>query len=188
MNIAGRIAIFLFAVPVFAAIFAIEANCAEEKQGKVYAEWREWIRAKQDYLGSIELRMKDGRDMAILQAAGLNEAVRNKDEAAGEKVIADTSKRLYGIVEDLKAITPPPEFKEYHEKVIDSYRYRQMANEATLNKDMIKIRDNGRRAAIAEIEALQCIRQLYIKHDAPPQIIDSIDAGIAADKRAIVAR
>lgn len=153
-----------------------------------FPKWREWISAQQGYLDKIEAIMAKGKDVAIRQNADLQDAMKKDDRLRGEKIIDDATKKLARINDELKAIIPPGEFKEYHTKVLEAYKFRQMANEAAQAKDVLNIRNNNYSAITSEIGAMESIRALYISHDAPKQIIASIDKSIAAYKQRLVAK
>ena len=146
-------------------------------------EWREWISPQQDYLDKVESLMQRGNEIEMQQTADLQDAINKKDQYLGDNIIIQNTGKLSAIVDALKALTPPKEFNEYHEKIIVAFQFTQMANEATSKKDAVTIKDCGNKAMASEIEALESIKKLYSSHGAPLQIIDSIDRGIASYKQ-----
>ena len=170
--------ITLFSIFLASSVFAEEDNISK---------WREWITAQQSYLGRVESLMEMSKKLAVKQNSQLEEAIKKSDSELGEEALADTTKKLSSIVDLLKALEPPAEFKDYHENVVKAYVYRLQANEATLKKDVINIRNHTHAAMMSEIAAMESIKELYIIHDAPSQIIDSIDRNIEAYKKRLVA-
>ena len=150
-------------------------------------DWKEWIDGKKDYLGKVESLMQESKEAAIQQDTDLKEAIDANDRAAGEKIIDETSKKLSAIVAELKLLNPPEEFADYHEKVIAAYKYRQMANEATLKRDIANIKSYGNMSMAYEIEAMEDIKKLYISRGAPQQLINSIDHGIESYRQRLTA-
>ncbi|MDD5428065.1 MAG: hypothetical protein PHI58_02385 [Candidatus Omnitrophica bacterium] len=165
---------------IFPVLFASAVLCAAQDD---VSKWREWITAQQAYLDKVESLMDMSRKLALRQNSELGAAIKNKDTVTGEKVLADTTKKLSAIVDLLKALEPPAEFKEYHEKVVEAYTYRLKANEATIQKDIINIRNFTHTAMMSEIAAMESIRKLYISHDAPLQVIESIDKNVEMYKK-----
>ncbi|MFA6321729.1 MAG: hypothetical protein WCY36_07735 [Candidatus Omnitrophota bacterium] len=174
----------LLCIATFFVIFSASYIYAGE--GDV-SKWREWITSQQDYLDRVESLMNMSKKLANVQNSQLQEAIKKSDNELGEKILVDTTKKLSSIVDLLKALESPVEFKEYHENVVKAYMYRLKANEATLKKDVLSIRNNTHAAMASEIAALESIRSLYVAHNAPPQIIDSIDRNIEAYNKRIVA-
>lgn len=164
------------------SLFIILAACNLYAADDGFSKWREWITAQQVYLDKVESLMEMSRKLALKQNLGLEEAIKKNDTESGEKVLVDTSKKLSAIVDLLKALEYTAEFKEYHEKVVEAYGYRLKANEATVQKDVINIRNYTRAAMMAEVEAMESIKKLYTSHGAPSQIIDSIDKSIDSYK------
>ena len=167
--------------------FTAGALHAETGEGDGFAKWREWITPQQDYLDKVESLMEMSKKLALKQNSELQEAIKKNDMESGEKVLADTTKKLSAIVDLLKALEPPAEFKEYHEKVVEAYSYRLKANEATIQKDIVNIRNDTNTAMMSEIAAMESIKKLYTSHGAPQQIIDSIDRSIDSYKNRLPA-
>ena len=180
-------AIFCFSVLLAAGVILNSVSYAEPAVQIGLKGWKEWIDDKKDYLGKVESLMQESKEAAIQQDADLKEAIDAKDQAAGEKIIGETSKKLFAIVAELKLLNPPEEFKDYHEKVIEAYRYRQMANEATLKRDIANIKSYGNMSMAYEIEAMECIKKLYISRGAPQALVNSIDHGIDSYRQRLTA-
>ena len=175
------IAIFcFFVVSISVSILYTGFAHAEQIRENSFMKWREWISSHQDYLDSIESLMKKDNEIEMQQAVDLQDAINKKDKALGDNILTQNTKRLSAIVATLKALTPPKEFKDYHDKITTVYQLKQMANEATLKKNLFNIKDCSNKAITAEIEAMESIKKLYISHGAPSQIIDSINRGIAS--------
>ncbi len=164
-------------------LFTAPRAHAEENN---FSEWREWISAQQSYLNKIESLMDMSKKLAIRQNAELQAAINKNDTESGDKLLTDTTKQLSAIIDLLKALEPPLEFKDYHEKVIEAYGARLKANEAAIQKDVINVRDRSRSAMMSEVEAMESLRRLYLSHKAPPQVIDSIDKNIEAYKKRLI--
>ena len=172
--------LFYIAMICFLAAGSVHADMGDQDN---FAKWREWITPQQDYLDKVESLMERGNEIEMQQAADLQDAINKKDQALGDEIIIQNTSKLSAIVDSLKAITPPIEFKEYHDKVTEAFQLTQAANEATSKKEVSAIKDCGTKAMVAEVAALESIKKLYISHGAPPTIIDSIDRGIESYKR-----
>ena len=172
----------LFCVAMI-SFLAAGAVYAETDVQDNFAKWREWITPQQDYLDKVESLMERGNEIEMQQAADLQDAINKKDQALGDNIIIQNTSKLSAIVDALKAITPPKEFKEYHDKVTEAFQLTQAANEATSKKEVSNIKDYGTKAMVAEVEALESIKKLYSSYGAPPEIIHSIDRGIASYKQ-----
>jgi hypothetical protein len=150
------------------------------------SRWRDWIGSKQGYLYKVEAFIERGDEIVIEQNADLEEAISSKDKILGEGAIAQTSGKLSAIIDALQALAPPEGFTEYHAKIVEAYTYKRLANDATLSKALLKIRDYSHKAMSSEIEAMEALRRIYIDHGAPNAIINSIDRNIAAYRQKLV--
>jgi len=153
------------------------AESSVEGDGK---EWEKWTSENGKYLNDMDMLMKKSREIAIQQNGKLGEAAKNNDRALGEKIVAETGEKLTGIIQELKAMNPPSELKEYNDKMVEAYNYRKLANDSIFMKDAANIgRENNLRAMRSELEATKIIKEVYTIHKAPQEIIDVINSGIA---------
>ena len=171
----------LFCVAIFC--FLAAGSGYAEMGDKDMTKWHEWITPQQDYLDKVESLMDRGNEIEMQQSTDLQDAINKKDQTLGDNIIIQNTGRLSAIVESLKEITPPKEFKEYHDNIISAFQFTRMANEATSKKEIANIKDYGNKAMFSEIAALESIKKLYLSHGAPQEIINSIDRGIASYKQ-----
>jgi|GEM_PF-4118600 len=83
-----------------------------------------------------------------------------------------TQQRCRFIIDGLEAMRPAEEFKEYHAKLIEFYRYALMA--ATVPGNEKAGLKYNHLSEISKREAMEILKNIYLKHEASSQDIEKM--------------
>lgn len=103
--------------------------------------------------------------------------------AAGDAAASRTQQRCRFIIDGLESMHPTDEFKVYHAKLIESYKYAMMAI-TVLGNEKAHLKYNHL-SEISKREALEILKEIYLKHGASKQDIERMTGLLAWQDRSI---
>ncbi len=140
----------------------------------------DWIKTKEvsGYLNSEQALMNKFHETIGQMNNSLDEAMAKNDRAQLERISARLGAEFSASIQDLKALNPPAELKDYHKKSIEGMNYMKMGFDATINKDVRAFIKYHRMSMLSAIEATEMKKNVYIRHKAPQEVIADLDRGI----------
>lgn len=143
--------------------------------------WEGWYMTSSYYLDQVS------RNIAATEAINMEGAflaVKNRrlspEDALGAKVEWCKGARVevLKLSKAFQAVTPPPEFAQYHKKIIEYQNFLARRMQAYIYQDLHNIVRYHTHAFSALIAALQEQRALFKKHRAPAEYIEKLEKQI----------
>lgn len=103
--------------------------------------------------------------------------------AAGDDAALRTQQRCRFIIDGLQIMHPTDEFKQYHAKLIESYKYAMMAT-TVLGNEKANLKYNHL-SEISKREALEILKEIYSKHGASAQNVERMSGLLGWQDRSI---
>jgi len=144
--------------------------------------WEGWYGSINDYIATMSEIINRGKQVATEADKRLSEAMQKDKRSVGKKIIAEIEKNLSTIVQELSRVNPPGELMTYHEKAIETYKYRAMGVDAILENNLDDYFMYTNTAISSEIESIEELIQVYKKHGASDEVIDALHVIIQALK------
>jgi hypothetical protein len=139
--------------------------------------WLNWYSGVKDYLDKFDAIGSKSRIIAQEQTAKL---VKARDDLNMHKIIlTESAQALSSLFNEFKALNPPPELKGFHQKLLESYKYVEMVNDAVIRNDKDSTASYKSALNTLTLEAFSELRDVYIKHGAPQRMIEPLDKIIA---------
>jgi hypothetical protein len=102
---------------------------------------------------------------------------------AGDDATQRMQQRCRFIIDGLGVLHPSDEFKQYHAKLIESYKYALMAT-IVLGNERASLKYN-RLSEISKREAMEIFKNIYISHKASKQDIEKMSGILEWQDRSI---
>ena len=174
-----RIILFIILPTLLFVVFSKQGYTALTEENSDIS-WREWYDSIGNYIKSMSLIMNKGKQVATSADDRLTMSVQNDDKIKGKKIITETGDSLSTITVELLELDPPQELREYHQKIIEAYEYRKLANDAMLRDNLDDYYMYANTAISSEIESLEELIELYQSHGAPEGLINDLQTIIKA--------
>ncbi|UCC94780.1 MAG: hypothetical protein JSW40_08205 [Candidatus Omnitrophota bacterium] len=165
----------IMSVEVDTSGFPLERTKIPSETDSDDVEWGTWFLEVKDYLIRVNQMLIDGgrlQNEASLKIQGA-EIRRQKREL--KHILRDIKRRLSDIRLKLLKIKPPGELERYHKSAKDALTYTIKFVDAALIGDKVASSQHVRNVLRASKEGLEEQKRLFLKHNAPQQLIDSTE-------------
>lgn len=169
----ARVKVLLILSMVLVCIFSNQVYTGLVEAGNALS-WERWYKSMSNYLDAMTAIINKGKQIAMRQDSRLSKAMQEDDRELGKGVVAETGKTLSAIIVELLELKPPQDLREYHQKVLDAYKYREMANDVMLRDNLDDYYMYINTAIISEIESIEELMRVYNNHGAPAELIDAL--------------
>ncbi len=135
---------------------------------KENSDWTKWYQSIMPYLAQL--------NTIALRVQGLQLQMQMQSQTKNkEEIFADLTNKISSLLSDLKKITPPPELELYHKKFTETAQCLTTMLEAAKKEDKAALASSIRSSMTAAIGAIQEMKQVFIKHNAPAMYIEQLD-------------
>ena len=147
-----------------------------EAQSKILP-WQQWYGQVKGYLDKFEKINKKSQGLAQEENEKLKKA--KNDTKLQKEIFIESTKKLDALFSEFNSLTPPTELKNFHNKLVESYTYVKVINEAALKNDKDSAYAYSQAINNLTLEAFSDLKNLYLKYGAPQEKIDSVNRVIA---------